>query len=219
MNAQETPRTIEEFRAWYVAHNLPPEDVTRFFIGRDVREPRAFGVYRDGDSFVVYKNKDDGSRAVRYHGPDEAYAVNELYLRLRQEIANQKGLNGEKRPVDKKKERRGMIVALAIFLAAMLALLYLDSFDPDDGYYNYGDSWYYYGGSSWYIYADEWIPCDVDAELEDNYADYYVGDHYSDAYDVPDFSQTEYFSTTDSDSSWDSSDSWDSGSTDWSSDW
>ena len=219
MNAQETPRTIEELRAWYVAHNLPPEDVTRFFIGRDVREPRAFGVYRDGDSFVVYKNKDDGSRAVRYHGPDEAYAVNELYLRLRQEIANQKGLNGEKRPVDKKKERRGMIVALAIFLAAMLALLYLDSFDPDDGYYNYGDRWYYYGGSSWYIYADDWIPYDAEGELEDNCDDYYVGDSYSDAYDVPDFSLTEYYSTTDSDSSWDSSDSWDSGSTDWSSDW
>lgn len=219
MNAQETPRTIEELRAWYVAHNLPPEDVTRFFIGRDVREPRAFGVYRDGDSFVVYKNKDDGSRAVRYHGPDEAYAVNELYLRLKQEIANQKGLNGEKRPLDKKKERRGMIVALAIFLAAMLALLYLDSFDPDDGYYNYGDRWYYYGGSSWYIYADDWIPYDAEEELEDNCDDYYVGDSYSDAYDVPDFSLTEYFSTTDSDSSWDSSDSWDSGSTDWSSDW
>ena len=219
MNAQETPRTIEELRAWYVAHNLPPEDVTRFFIGRDVREPRAFGVYRDGDSFVVYKNKDDGSRAVRYHGPDEAYAVNELYLRLRQEIANQKGLNGEKRPVDKKKERRGMIVALAIFLAAVLALLYLDSFNPDDGYYNYGDRWYYYGGSSWYVYADDWMPCDAEEELEDNCDDYYVGDSYSDAYDVPDFSLTEYYSTTDSDSSWDSSDSWDSGSTDWSSDW
>lgn len=219
MNAQETPRTIEELRAWYVAHNLPPEDVTRFFIGRDVREPRAFGVYRDGDSFVVYKNKDDGSRAVRYHGPDEAYAVNELYLRLRQEIANQKGLNGEKRPVDKKKERRGMIVALAIFLAAVLALLYLDSFDPDDGYYNYGDRWYYYGGSSWYVYADDWIPYDAEEELEDNCDDYYMGDSYSDAYDVPDFSLTEYYSTTDSDSSWDSSDSWDSGSTDWSSDW
>ena len=164
MPVHETPRTIEELKAWYVSHHLPPEDVTRFFIGKDVREPRAFGIYRDGDCFVVYKNKDDGSRAVRYHGPDEGYAVNELYLRLKQEIANQKGRNGEKRPVDKKKERRNMIIALSIFVAAVLVLLFLDSFNPDDGYYNYHNRWYYYGSSNWYVYEDDWVPYNADAE-------------------------------------------------------
>lgn len=39
-----TPRTIAELQSWYRARNLPPEEVTRFFIGRDVREPRAFGI-------------------------------------------------------------------------------------------------------------------------------------------------------------------------------
>ena len=53
MPVHETPRTIEELKAWYAAHHLPPEDVTRFFIGKDVREPRAFGIYRDGDCFVT----------------------------------------------------------------------------------------------------------------------------------------------------------------------
>lgn len=218
MPNQETPRTIEELRAWYVARNLPPEEVTRFFIGKDIKEPRAFGIYRDGDRYVVYKNKDDGSRAVRYHGPDEAYAVNELYLRLKQEIANQKGRNWQKREVNKKKERRNMIIGLSIFVAVVLALLILDSFDPDDGYYNYHNRWYYYGSSNWYIYEDDWIPYDVDAELADNYEDYYEGGYSSD-YDVPDFAESEYYSSSDSDSDWDSSDSWDSGSTDWSSDW
>ena len=218
MPNQETPRTIEELRAWYAARNLPPEEVTRFFIGKDIKEPRAFGIYRDGDRFVVYKNKDDGSRAVRYHGPDEAYAVNELYQRLKQEIANQKGLNREQREVNKKKERRSMIVGVGVFVAVVLALLILDSFDPDDGYYNYQDRWYYYGSSNWYVYEDDWIPCSVDDALADNCGDYYEGGYSSD-YDVPDFAQSEYNSTSDSDSDWDSSYSWDSGSTDWSSDW
>ena len=155
MPKQETPRTIEELRAWYAARKLPPEEVTRFFIGKDVKEPRAFGIYRDGDCFVVYKNKDDGSRAVRYHGPDEAYAVNELYMRLKQEIAGQKGRNGERREVNKKKERLNMIVGLSIFVAVTIAVMILNFLGPDDGYYNYHDHWYYYGASTWYVYEDD----------------------------------------------------------------
>ena len=81
--AKEQPKTIEELRAWYIAHHLPPEEITRFFIGKNITEPKAFGIYRDsyGD-FVVYKNKSTGERAVRYKGADEKYAVNELYQRL-----------------------------------------------------------------------------------------------------------------------------------------
>lgn len=86
-----TPQTIEEFKAWYKAQNLPPYEVTRFFLGIDYRQPKAFGIYKDEyGNVVVYKNKADGSRAVRYQGKDEAYGVNELYLRLKAEIANQK---------------------------------------------------------------------------------------------------------------------------------
>ena len=73
---------------WYNATDLNKdiictEDVTRFFIGKDIKEPRAFGIYENSNGeFVVYKNKEDGSRAIRYTGTDEAYAVNELYYRL-----------------------------------------------------------------------------------------------------------------------------------------
>ena len=67
--ASGVPTTIEQLKQWYVDHHLPPEETTRFFIGKDIKEPKAFGIYKDdsGD-FVVYKNKADGSRAVRYKG-------------------------------------------------------------------------------------------------------------------------------------------------------
>ena len=91
----EVPTTIEELQIWYKEHNLPPEETTRFFIGKDIKEPRAFGVYKEESTgnFVVYKNKSTGDRAIRYEGKDEAYAVNELYLKLKEEIQNQKQIN------------------------------------------------------------------------------------------------------------------------------
>lgn len=56
----------------------------RFYIGEDFKEPKAFGVFKDTDgNFVVYKNKADGSRAIRYRGPDETHAVNEIYQKMR----------------------------------------------------------------------------------------------------------------------------------------
>jgi len=88
-----TPKTIEELAQWYKDHNLPPYEKTRFFIGVDYKKPRAFGIYKDGSEYVVYKNKDNGERAFRYRGNDEGYAVNELYLKLKSEILNQKARN------------------------------------------------------------------------------------------------------------------------------
>ena len=76
-----TPKTIEELLAYCEKREMPFHRM-RFFIGEDFREPCAFGIYRDGDKFIVYKNKSDGSRAIRYSGPDEAYAVNELYQKI-----------------------------------------------------------------------------------------------------------------------------------------
>ena len=71
--ASEQPKTIEELQAWYAAHNLPPEEITRFFIGKNITEPKAFGIYKtDTGDCVVYKNKANGERAIRYQGADEA---------------------------------------------------------------------------------------------------------------------------------------------------
>ena len=91
-STSDQPTTIEELKEWYVSKGLPDEEVTRFFIGRDYKGSKAFGIYKNAKGkFIVYKNKADGSRAVRYEGTDEAYAVNELLTRLRQEILEQKG--------------------------------------------------------------------------------------------------------------------------------
>ena len=60
---------------------------TRFYIGKDYTEPRAFVIYEDDfGNYVVYKMKADGSRALRYKGPDEEYAVNEYYQKFLEEI-------------------------------------------------------------------------------------------------------------------------------------
>ena len=84
----DQPLTIEELKKWYESKGLPPENVTRFFIGKNVKEPKAFGIYFEEASgnYIVYKNKASGERAVRYRGTDQAYAVNELFQRLKQEI-------------------------------------------------------------------------------------------------------------------------------------
>ena len=85
------PKTIDELKE-YCASNGFTSEKTRFFIGENYKDPRAFGIYEDEASgeFIVYKNKDDGNRAIRYRGTDEAFAVGELYDRLQKEIANQK---------------------------------------------------------------------------------------------------------------------------------
>ncbi len=49
-----------------------PLEQMRFFINRDYKEPKAFGIFQDPETleWVVYKNKADGTRAERYRGFD-----------------------------------------------------------------------------------------------------------------------------------------------------
>lgn len=165
-----TPRTIEELKSWYRARSLPPEETTRFFIGKDIKEPRAFGIYEENGRFIVYKNKSDGSRAVRYEGRDEAYAVNELYLRLKEEILNQKALNVKKanhnsisrsknnlnnisRPAPKKQRSPvfraflTMSLMMVVIIVSFLGLShYITITDTANGYYVTENELYYYDG-------------------------------------------------------------------------
>lgn len=77
-----TPHTIKELAEYCAERNMPLYRM-RFFIGENYKEPKAFGIYQnDAGEFVVYKNKADGSRSIRYQGRDEEYAVQELYLKL-----------------------------------------------------------------------------------------------------------------------------------------
>ncbi len=234
-----SPKTIEELKEWYKQHNLPPEETTRFFIGTDYKKPRAFGIYKDEETgnFVVYKNKDTGVRAIRYEGKDEAYAVNELYLKLKEEIVNQKSRNLDKenggnnrKPYRKRYRGKSLVFIIYIIMFIIIGLTMFVSLKMSHtrGYYNYDGTYYYYQGGSWYIYDNDWEKAtDVPEELKSNDEEYYSSYSYDSDYGVSDFSDTSYYyeysssssDDWDSGSSWDSGDSWDSGGTDWGSDW
>lgn len=243
--AYGVPTTIEELRDYCSRHNLPLQDM-RVFLGEDYRGARAFGIYRDErtGNFVVYKNKADGSRAVRYEGDDEAYAVNELYLKINERVAGQKRHPGAKSAGRAKEEKTpegfaGLLVkrlirvmvfqALIIVLVAAFVVGGGFFLGPSCGYYDYRGSTYYYDDSDWYEwndYIEAWQPTQADKELKKNADDYYQTYGWREDYEAGDFTESSYYSEKewesddwDYDYDWDSGDSWDSGYDDWDSDW
>ena len=231
--AKEQPKTIAELQEWYVAHHLPPEEITRFFIGKNITEPKAFGIYRDGNGdFVVYKNKSTGERAIRYKGADEQYAVNELYQRLKAEIADQKGNRpSSQQPVvdntKKKKKKKGCLIAIIILCVIGILGAIFDK-TPPNGYYHYNGAQYYHQGSSWYYYdkeKDDWFPSTEEIDIDKkNAKDFQTDQHYGKDFESSSWydsgSHSDDNDSWDNDSDWDSDDdSWDSGGTDWDSDW
>lgn len=95
--ADNIPATIQELKDYCEAHHLPLQAM-RVFIGENYQGAKAYGIYQDKSTnhFIVYKNKADGSRAIRYEGNDEAYAVNELYLKINARVAEQKNTSALK---------------------------------------------------------------------------------------------------------------------------
>ena len=65
-----TPKTIDELKDFCDSKGLKL-DTMHIHLGEDFKEPKAFGIYKNssGDC-VVYKNKADGTRAIRYQGSD-----------------------------------------------------------------------------------------------------------------------------------------------------
>lgn len=244
----QNPKTIDELKQWYIDNNLPPENTTRFFIGTNYKGARAFGIYQDEETeeFIVYKNKSDGSRTIRYRGKNEAYAVNELYLKVKEEIANQKENNRNKsnsvyrnRSNNSYKSRYSnyygkrfelfnfnQIFSIIIILILLISFI-LAMKSPKRGYYLYNDDYYYYQNGSWYEYDRYrgWNSTYIPTDFKDNYKDYYQSYNYNNYYDINSFESSSYYeepssSSSDSDDSfWDDDDSWDSSSTDWDSDW
>lgn len=218
------PRTIAELQQWYRDRNLPAPEVTRFFIGVNYTKPKAFGIYQEGSSFVVYKNKADGSRSIRYQGPDEAYAVKELYQKLKEEIAARKGTASGSRSANASRSaaKKGLLIFLIVTLALCMISYITSIFTAKNGYYRYGGETYYHQGGDWYGYDNDWYYVTPPDELTDHYRDYYSSNSWNSTYDTSPFDESDYYessSSSSSDSDWDSSDSWDSGGTDWDSDW
>ena len=233
--ADEIPKTIEELQAYCTEHKVPVQQM-HFHIGENYKGAKAFGIYRDGGNVVVYKNKADGSRAVRYQGSDEAYAVNEIYQKMRSEYANHKEANADKLPQQanrsgngnrRRKRKKGVadrwerrrrerVKTGLIFAGAFLVLFLIGALVPSDGYYNYNGRHYYMQDLSWYEYddaGDYWFPSSFP---EGHVSDYYESSYYDSDSEFSDFSDSEYYQEPEysSGSSWDDDDSWDSGS-DW----
>ncbi len=217
-STSDQPTTIEGLKEWYASKGLPPEDVTRFFIGKDYRGAKAFGIYKDESTgnFIVYKNKADGSRAVRYEGTDEAYAVNELHTRLKQEILEQKSHNISKgsapasynRGGGRRRKKKSCLSSILGFIIPLILCIGVFKFLVDSetpaksGYYMYNDEAYYqdklfyhYGsdGNGWAVYDDEigdWKKTSsypVKLELQSKAKNYFLSSDYDPKYGKSDF--------------------------------
>ena len=238
-DSDKQPHTIEELKKWYEARHLPSPETTRFFIGVNYKEAKAFGIYKDdsGD-FVVYKNKADGTRAIRYKGKDEAYAVNELYQKLKDEIVHQKSLSSRRRSgtfnVSTGRKRRkhrnvGLIITLVWFcIVCVIGTVNTLVACRFNGYYNYNGTVYYKDKNTWYSYDPDYGSYDAGWHISsepygydpNNRDDYYMGQTYTDAEswnyperftDVTESSdyQTHHESSHDSSGDYDSDYDWD----------
>ncbi len=245
-SGNQVPKTIEELQQFIKEKDIPA-DKMRFFIGIDYKEPKAFGIFKNETSGIVtvYKNKASGERAIRYEGDDEAYAVNEIYQKMKAELLERKqaDLNRSKgntnsAPGKSTKSSPFGILVLAmvfIFMVVMLIFASVDSKRPNRGYYTYGDDRYYYDSDVWYIAsATGWDRTTAPEDLAEDYADYYECRDYSSldgdyAGDVEEF-PTEAYNNDDDDDSWGDSNwddddwdydygGWDAGDSNWDSDW
>lgn len=196
--AKGEPRTIEELKEYCIRHNIPT-DTMHVYIGENYTGPKAYGIYQDGENFIVYKNKADGSRAIRYDGMDESYAVNELYQKIRERIINQAEKNPKFRKEDtspyeyddrptrrfrRRRRSRNMWVFI-ILLLAFLALA-MSSGRPrftytESGYEFYWDTYDYDD----YDYDNDYDDYGYDDnDWDDDWDDYdYDWDDYDDSWD------------------------------------
>lgn len=247
--ANGVPTTIEELKAWAREKNCPLEDL-RFFIGIDYKEPKAFGIYKDETSgrFIVYKNKADGTRAVRYEGDDEAYAVNEIYMKIKEEalkatpkqtvvpnpISKEEYEPEEYEPKKHKlsdfaKTQIELTILLCVIMIALLIGSIILTKTPADTYFvnTTNQSQTYHNNNTGDDFYNSYWGTTLDNSIWDNESTYNDNSNSYD-YDYNDSSSWSsngsWYSSDNSswnsswDSGWDSGSSWDSG-TDWGSDW
>ena len=242
-NTYKIPRTIEELKQFYEDKGVPVRNM-RFFIGEDYKEPRAFGIYKNEDGqFVVYKNKDTGDRAIRYCGTDEAYAVREIYEKVKSEIDLRRNSGSRNHvssyssvpyynPDDTYKKRRHrrspestvfymVFAALALYIVLQVVTLMGGNYIQNNshrGYYNYDNTYYYHISDDWYYYdpyEEVWLITGTpDFYSYDYGSDYYTGSYYSSNDYYTDWEDSEWYDDYNYESSRGSS--WESDS---SSDW
>ncbi len=200
---------------------------TRFFINENRKDPKCFGIYKDDETnnFVVYKNKKDGTRFVRYEGLDEDIAVNIFFSKFTEELNLRKGK--QKQAIQTQEKREVLFFKFAPFVLIFILMggiyFLFDHIGPKKGYYIANSVPYYYESGRWYYYdddSDDWYR--YYWTLND-YDDYYYGAYYDSSFDFSSVTTSSNYkgsssSSDDSDYDYDY-DSWDSSDTDWDSDW
>lgn len=213
-----TPKTIEELLEYCKKRGMPLHRM-RFFIGENYKEPKAFGIYEEDGRYIVYKNKANGTRAVRYHGPDEAYAVRELFLKLLDECHNRgiypDGKPGnvpttrsapagrakekltEKEKAERRRNNRSFLMDFGkylLFLAGIVAAVFLVLWILTTWVFtgHKQDGYYRSNNTVYYKYGDDW------------YCNYDTGSWYKS--DFPEETIEDYYLGKDYDSSWGDSD-------------
>ena len=171
-------------------------------------------------------------RAVRYKGSDEAYAVNELYQKMKERVAVQKAhqqpkaakpVSGPTASAQQKQSEKALSKTLfSIFLIAIIAIIPLSVIfaligesGPSTGYYTYGDQSYYYYSGDWYEWEDNsWQYAPSQSWMDSDYENYYDSYSYDSDAEYEDFEDSSYYTpyeySDDNNDSWDD-DSWDSG--------
>ena len=243
----KTPETIEELKAYCRLRGMPLPRM-RFFIGEDYEKPKAFGIYEDNGRYIVYKNKANGERVTRCSGPDEAYAVRELFQKLLDEC-HKRDIYPDGRPADEiprsrtrtadgvsqagRRMLKGKTAVLIVCAMCIIAIICIFStFDWSsrsykNGYYTLNNSYYLKKGRQWYFGgSSNWYS--RKGSPSENVV--YLGNDYDPAWGVIEFEQSEtgknyqsgQYSDSYGSSNYDySSDysGWDSSDTDWNSDW
>lgn len=209
--------TIDEILTEAERKGYPLESM-RFFVGENRADPRCFGIYYDADTqeWVVYKNKSDGSRAVRYQGPDEAEACSIFWAKIEETYRQGGGRQHAKASATRSApaadspapvRRRGGCGTRVIFVVVIAFLLlfllggalsrcsatHTSPAAPQHraGYYTVDDELYYYQGSDWYWYSGGyWVPY---YDYDDTWYDGYYGSDYSFADPYDSFAYSDYY--------------------------
>ena len=215
--------SIEELKQKCAEKHMRLEKM-RFFIGENRKDPKCFGVYFDEASgnWIVYKNKADGTRAVRYEGPDEARAAQEIWNKIGDEVKLRKDKYGS--PYDESAFRTineadvpqpsffGSVFGIfrsvfsfvwenivleypfaALFFALVGASLLLEFAFPSPK-----NGYYQYNDVIYYCLEDQWYMYDsgdwVSTYVDiDDPDDYYLSDYFLPGYDIEAFEHTEYY--------------------------
>lgn len=231
--------SYEELKDVFEEFHIDSEK-TRFFIGRAYTSPKAFVIYQDdfGD-FVVYKNKDDGSMALRYKGPDEKHAVNEYYQKFLEEVRKRPTFSKKLLSNDpskgyvpgssstRQKARKLYSAFITLWIVSTLFMggafyvkrAYDKFYHRKDGYYQTSDYTYYRQGRKMYYYdkiLDAWYYYGLYSDFDNTYDNWDYYDYYDYGSDYDSFDKSDYYEDwesnydDDDDSGWSDSDSWDS---------